>query len=420
MPTPLVDRHARREVEDALEDARVVVLSGARQVGKTTLVRRLVRERGGTYLTLDDPAVADAARDDPEGLVRDRTEPVVVDEVQRGGDALVRAVKRAVDDDPRPGRYLLTGSARFTTVPTVSESLAGRAALVDLWPFSQGELEGVVEGFLDRLFDDPGSLSEVPAPLPTDELRARLVAGGYPEAVARPAGRRRDRWFEGYLRTLVQRDVRELADVRRLDDLPRLLRLLAARTAQETDVADLAREAGLPRSTLQDYVPLLETVFLLTRSPAWSRNVTSKVVRRPKAYLTDTGLAAHLVGVEADGLGAPGVPHAGPLMETFVVGELRKQRTWARRRVDLHHFRDRSGPEVDVVAETPDGRVAAVEVKAGRTVRSADLAALRLLRDRVGGAFRAGVLLHGGDEAHRFGDRLLALPIPVLWRTPAG
>ena len=419
MALPLLDRHARREAEEALEDSRVVILSGARQVGKTTLVRRLVEQRGGTFLTLDDPAVADAAQIDPDGLVRDRSEPVVVDEVQRGGDALVRAVKRAVDDDPRPGRFLLTGSARFTTVPTISESLAGRAALVDLWPLSQGERGGVLEGFVDRLFDDPQSLADVDASLHPEELRALVVAGGYPEAVARPEGRRRDRWFDGYLQTLVQRDIRELADIRRLDDLPRLLRLVAARTAQELEVADLAAEAGLPRSTLQDYLPLLETVFLLTRSPAWSRNVTSKVVRRPKGYLTDSGLAAHLLGVDSDGLGAPAARHAGALVETFVVGELRKQRTWSRRRVELHHFRDRSGPEVDVVLETPDGRVAGVEVKAGRTVRSADLEALRLLRDRLGDAFTAGVLLHGGPDVHRFGDRLLALPIPTLWRTPA-
>lgn len=419
MDAPLFDRHARSEVDDALEDARVVVVSGARQVGKTTLVRRLVSERGGTYLTLDQPAVADAAREDPDGLVRDRMEPVVIDEVQRGGDDLVRAIKRAVDDEPRPGRFLLTGSARFTTVPGISESLAGRAALVDLWPLSQGERDGVLEGFLDRLFDDPDSLVEEGLSLPRQELFERVVAGGYPEATALPPGRRRDRWFDGYVRTLIQRDIRELADLRRLDDIPRLLRLLAARSAQELEVSDLATEAGLPRSTLQDYLPLLETVFLLSRSPAWSRNVTSKVVRRPKGYLTDSGLAAYLLGVDARGLLAPEARDRGALTETFVVGELRKQRTWARERVEVHHFRDRSGPEVDVVLETPRGRIAALEVKSGVTVRSSDLAALRLLRDRVGEAFVAGILLHAGDGVHRFGDRLLALPIPVLWRTPS-
>lgn len=408
-------RHVAARLDAALASARVVVLGGPRQAGKSTLGRAHVA-RNGTYTSLDQDRFLAPALADPEGFVTGFAEPLVIDEVQRGGDALVRAVKVAVDEDPRAGRFLLTGSTRFLTVPTLSESLAGRARLIDLWPFSQGELRATPERFLDRLLSGPAALRDGAAEaLERRDLFALVCRGGFPEVQRIEHSRDRDEWFDSYARTVTQRDVRDLTAARRLDELPRLLRLLAARTAQELVVAHLAADLALPRQTLHDYLPLLETVYLVQRLPAWSRNLTAKVSRHPKLHVTDTGLAASLLGVGADALSAPTATAAGPLLETFVVNELIKQRTWAETRAELHHFRDRGGQEVDVVVEARDGRVAGVEVKAARSVRQQDFRGLALLRDRLGDSFVQGVVLHIGDHPLSFGDRLTALPVSALW-----
>jgi len=287
---------------EALSDTRVVVVQGARQVGKTTLVTQVVDELGGRLVTLDDDVTRAAAQADPAGFLQQYPDGLLaIDEVQRV-PALVLALKVAVDRDPRPGRFLLTGSANVLRLPAMQDSLAGRAENVDLYGFSQGEIVGVRERFVDRLLAGEPLPGHTGALTRADYL-SRACAGGYPQALARPQGRRRSAWFDNYLRRIVERDAPDISGLQRLSELPLLLRLLAARNAGELNLAGLANDAGIPVRTLDPYLDLLETLFLVHRLPAWSTNLSQRVVSRPKIALHDTGLAARLLNVSATGAG---------------------------------------------------------------------------------------------------------------------
>lgn len=413
---PLIERHPLVLLAEALDDFRVVILNGARQSGKTTLLKQLHASRGGTFVTFDRPGDLEAGIRDPSGFVTGYPTPLLIDEVQRAGDPLIRAIKAEVDNDPRPGRYVLAGSTRFLTVPTLSESLAGRAHLVDLWPLSQDELEGRRERFIDLLFSEELAAREVQASsLDRADYFERVCAGGFPEVTKMTRARTRAAWFTDYVTTVTQRDIREFSRLRQATELPRLLSLIAARSGGELNVSRLAADAGLHDDTTRNYLPLLETVYLFHTIPAWSRNLTSKVKRRPKIYLTDSGLAAHLVGASPTALALPTSAAAGQLLETFVVNELAKQRTWSEVDVTLFHYRDRAGPEVDVVIEARDGRVAGIEIKAARDVRATDFRWLELFARKLGKQFVAGIVLYTGSRPLPFGDRLTALPVSTLW-----
>jgi predicted AAA+ superfamily ATPase len=394
-----------------------VVVSGARQAGKTTLVRQVLGGEG-TFVRLDDEASLQAARADPASMVRFGPTPRAFDEVQRAGDPLVRAIKTVVDDDPSPGQFLLDGSADFLTVPTISESLAGRAAFLELWPFTQGEMGGGPDGFIDVAFRSPGVLRTGAASdlSPLDYLD-RVVSGGFPEAVTLPPSAR-GTWFANYVRTVTQRDIAELTGARRADQLPKLLRLLAARTASEMIVSHIHQDAGLgSRDTTDDYIGFLGMTYLVQVLPAWSRNLTSKVKRHPKVHLCDTGLAAYLVGKRVEALARPTDPARGPLLETFAFNELRRQLAWSGVDAAAHHFRDRDGAEVDMIFEATDGRVVAVEVKASATVERNDFRWLELLRAKAGDDFVHGFVLYCGDRPLAFGDRLTAVPLSYVWQS---
>lgn len=408
----MLARSLTPRLRESLGDAPVTLLVGPRQAGKSTLAQQLVEEMHlDAYLTLDDGVTLAAAASDPDGFVAGLPRSVAIDEVQRA-PALLPAIKASVDRDRRPGRFLLTGSANVLLLPRVSESLAGRLEAHTLWPFSQGEIDQRESAFLERLFAGGSREPTAGADDPTSLLE-RIVRGGFPPAVER-TGRRRDAWLGSYVETVVQREVRDIANVDRLALLPRLVGLLAARTAGLLNVAELARSAGIPLTTLQRYLVLLEHVFLLVRIPAWHANLGKRLVRSPKAHLVDSGVAAHALGVSADRL-AQDPSLLGPLLESFVGMELVKQSSWAERSVRVHHFRTSAGREVDFVLEDRSGRVAAVEVKAGATVGPRDVAGLRLLADALGDRFVRGVVLYGGPAAVPFGERLAAWPIDVLW-----
>ena len=241
-----------------------------------------------------------------------------------------------------------------------------------------------------------------------------MIQGGYPEAVQRTEEDRRGAWFAAYISTILQRDVRDLARVDGLHALPNLLKLLAARASGLLNLADIGRDAGLPHTTLTRYLALLETVFLVHRLPAWSPNLGKRLVKAPKLHLVDTGLACHLIGADARRL-AEDRSLLGRILETFVVGELRKQLSWDDPRTSLYHFRTATGAEVDVLLEKADGSVAGVEVNAGATVSSSDFSALLDLRDQLGSRFKAGVVLYTGEELVPFGDKLWLVPLSALW-----
>src|SRR5699024_8471768 len=288
----MLERFLRTPLLEALADTPVVMLAGARQVGKSTLAQTTIAE--ATYFTLDDAATLAAAVVDPTGCVGRLPDRTIIDEIQRA-PALMLALKAAVDANRRPGRFLLTGSANVLTVPKVADSLAGRMEVLQLWPFSQGEILRQQETFLETLFSGKAFKGMAPD---EDELRSRIVAGGYPEAVARTSSRRRNAWFNSYLSTIVQRDIRDLANITGLHELPRLLRFLAERSSTLLNMAGLAREAAIPQSTLSRYLTLCEATFLLRYLPAWSTSGTKRLTRAPKPFRTDTGLMASLLGID--------------------------------------------------------------------------------------------------------------------------
>jgi predicted AAA+ superfamily ATPase len=408
-----VPRRAQQLVIEALADTRVVTLNGARQAGKSTLARVAARKYPDTVVRLlDDPATLRAARDDPAGFV-ERDGLMVIDEIQLAPE-LFRSIKVAVDTDPRPGQFLLTGSAQILALRDLPDALPGRMEIVELWPFSQGELEQSSDAFVDAAFAHGPDLSRASALRKRDYLE-RVVRGGYPEAIRRSA-RRRAAFFDSYLTSLTERDVRELATIERRGDLRRLLALLAGRSGGLLVLATLASESGVPRTTLNRYLELLSAVFLIKQIPAWSTGRTQRATGTPKLVFIDTGIASYLIGQDSTRLGEPDGA-AGPMIETFVLMELARQLTWSQERARLYHYRTKDGVEVDAVLETPDGRIVAIEVKAGATVRSEDLAGLRHLRERLGSRMVAGYVLYTGQQTLPFGDRLRALPIDALWNT---
>ncbi len=403
-------------LDAALADTPVVLLHGARQTGKTTLVQRLAAARpGARYYTFDDAAVLAAATGDPPGFLADADDLVILDEVQKAPE-LLSAIKLLVDRDRRPGRFLLTGSAHVLMLPKLSESLAGRMEILTLWPFSQGEIEGVTEGFVDAVFAD--SLPRLPEASGAARIVDRVVRGGFPEAAARDAADRRSAWFAAYLTTILQRDVRELANINGLTAMPRLLSLLAARTAGTMNKSGLSRDTGFAYTTLDRYLALLETTFLLQPLPAWSANLGKRLTRAPKLHLCDSGLVTHLIGATAERLMSEPTLLGSPL-ESFVAMELRKQATWSKTQADIFHFRTSDRKEVDIVLEDRAGRVVAIEVKASATFGRKDVAGLRFLADALGDRFRRGILLYNGESVVPLGSSLHALPINALWALDA-
>jgi hypothetical protein len=404
-------RHIEPVVRAALADTPVVFLNGARQTGKSTLAGSLARETGARYVTLDEPSVLASAVTDPLGLLAALGPRAVIDEAQRA-PTLFRAVKLSVDADRRPGRFLLTGSANVLRLPRLAEELVGRMEVITLSPLSRGELLGRRDVLVDALFaEGPPVLGEASA----GDLTEAVLAGGFPEAVARASEKRLDAWLASYVLTLLQRDVRDLSQVEALAEFPRILKLLASRVGGLFNVSDLSRSAGVPASTLKRYLGLLEATFLLQPLPAWASNRGKRLIKSPKVYLIDSGLAAHLSGQSAEGARSDPVAF-GHLLEQFVVGELRKQASWAERRVSLHYYRTVGGREVDVVLEDARGRVVGVEVKATASVEAGAFAGLRALAEDAGDRFVRGCVLYGGEQFLPFGERLLAMPVSALWR----
>ena len=412
--TALYPRYVEPRLTEALADSPVVLIHGPRQCGKTTLALMVGEPRGYTYISFDDGVARGAALADPAGFVGDLPERVTLDEVQRV-PALFAAMKTAVDRKRVAGRFLLTGSANVLLVPKLADSLAGRMQIQRLHPLAQCELARRAPGFLDALFD--GGFRTRRTERLAGQLAERIAAGGYPAALARPAGRRRAAWYRDYLDALVQRDVRDLARISSLDALPRLLASAAAQSARLLNVTDLAGPFQLSRPTIRDYVTLLERVFLLETLPPWHSTRLGRLVKTPKLHLGDTGLACALLGVDAAALAADRAL-LGQLLETFVLQELRRQASWYDEPLAFFHYRDRDGAEVDIVIERGARALVGVEVKAAATVTSADFRGLRKLKEAAGKRFAGGVVLYDGETSASFGDGLRAVPLRALWETP--
>ena len=407
-------RHIHALLTEALADTPVVLLNGARQTGKSTLVQALASSEKRRYLTLDDRLVLAAAKADPTGFIAGLSGSVAIDEIQRAPE-LFLDIKAAVDRDRTPGRFLLTGSANVLLLPTLADSLAGRMEILNLWPLSGGELaHDAAFNRADWLFD--GKLDAMPMP-PCDRqtLVEIFLRGGFPEAAARSSAKRRAAWFDSYLQTILQRDMRELANLEQLTEVPHLLQLLATRSASLLNQAELARASRLTQTTLKRYLSLLETLFLVVRIPAWARNPGKRLVKSPKVFLPDTGLLAWLLDFSADKLATlPGLP--GNLVETFVACELLKHLAFSEKGLSLWHYRTQTDIEVDFVLEDRMGKLVGIEVKASASVDGADFKGLRHLQETEGAAFSRGIVLHAGRETVAFSDRLFAVPLSLWWR----
>lgn len=398
---------------EALLDTRVVLVNGARQCGKSTLVARLGVERGAEWRSLDRAATRNAASYDPTEFVAE-ADPLVIDEVQRVPELLL-AIKESVDRDPRPGRFLLTGSARVLGLRGLSDALPGRMETIELWPLSQGEIEEKPDRFVDAAFQLGPQLHHVSSESRNGYIE-RLVRGGFPEAVARES-RRRERFLDSYVSDLINRDVIQLSEIERGPEMRTLTRLVAARSGQLLVPGALANDLGLPQPTVKRYLGLLEEVFLIKRIPAWSRNLSSRAIGTPKVAMVDSAVAANLLGLDAASLRQPAGP-LGPLLEGFVAMELARQLTWSEQRAELYHYRTKDQVEVDIVLENRRGQVVAIDVKAASTVKAEDFRGLRHLSDRLGDDLQVGIVLYTGQETLPFGPRFRAVPISALWETP--
>jgi uncharacterized protein len=417
--TTIRPRRATEVAMRRLDAARGIVVNGPRQSGKSELLRILHERRGGTLMTLDRAAHLRLARTDPTGFVQDRTKPLMIDEVQRGGDPLVLALKLMLDESQDKGQAVVAGSTRFLTEPRLSESLAGRVRFVDLWPFTQGEIEGLENSgdrMIDRLFEPTTNFALVKSPiLSRRDVFGRVCIGGFPESVAATSARDRAEFFADYVRTVSQRDITEMGRLAERVELGTVLRLLAERTASLLNAATLSKAAGISDDSMRRYLPLVETIFLSYRLPPFAGSTAARVRRHPKMHLTDSGLAAFLLGLNADRLMEPDATMSGTLLESFVFMELVKQTTWSEELVHLSHYRDDKDREVDIVVESQSGRVAGIEVKAAIDVDERDFKHLAYLREKLGSRFTNGIVLHCGTEVLQWGDRLVSLPISALW-----
>lgn len=402
-------RFAERQVREALSDTPVVLLVGPRRAGKTTLARKM-QGAGRTYLTLDNQTTREAAQIDPVGFIRG-LDHAIIDEVQRAPE-LFLAIKKTVDEDYRPGRFLLTGSANVMTLPRVADSLAGRIETIRMLPLARSEITGQAPTFLKRLF--AGGLKSARKETVGDDLVRVALAGGFPEAIARESERRRQAWARSWLKSVLTRDLRDIAEINRLSELPKFVRLLAEHSGRLVNYSQIGSSIDVSYKTGQRYVSLLEQVFLITAVQPWYTNVLKRIARTPKLHFLDCGLLAAARGLTFDRVKSDRGKF-GPLLESFVFSEILKLMAASDLQLTPYHFRDQQMREVDIVLERDDGMIAGVEIKATASVDSSDFAGLRVLAKACRERFAYGAILYDSADFVPFDDKLGAAPLSCLW-----
>lgn len=419
-----VERHVTRRIEPVIRsrmlDEPVVALQGPRAVGKTTLLRAVAQASSSTVLDLDDPATRAAVEADPVTFVSGPG-PVFIDEYQHV-PMILDAIKAELNRDGSPGRFVISGSTRHDALPRAAQALTGRLHLMDILPLAQGEIDGTPDTLVARLFAAPASTVDArPSTTTREQYIARVTDGGFPPALRRASPGARSRWFDDYLALCLERDVAELARIQQKAALPKLLARLSGQTAQMLNIASAGEASGLKARTAENYTKLLEALFLVQRLPAWGATLRARAVAMPKLHVIDAGLAAHLLRLTPEKLArrdATAMQEFGHLLETFVVAEVVKQLSWMDDIAGLGHWRTHDGAEVDLIVERRDGTLVAIEVKAATRVTTKDLTGLRAIRDALGDAFVAGVVLNTGPQAYRADDRIQVLPIDRLWTAP--
>ncbi|MHB8416222.1 MAG: ATP-binding protein [Acidiferrobacteraceae bacterium] len=394
-----------------MADTPALLIHGPRQCGKTTLARMLGKHYA--YYSFDDRDLLAAAGRDPVGFVERLPARVILDEIQHVPE-LFAELKQAIDQQRQPGRFVLTGSANVLLLPRLSDSLAGRMEILPLYPLAQSELARKPPGFLDQVFS--GKLAAYHTERLGKNLVTRIVAGGFPEPVQRTTAARRRAWYDSYIETLIQRDIRELSHIQHGDIIPKLLRLLANHTGQLLNVSEMAKAFQLSRHTIDGYVALLRQVFLVDFLSPWFSNRNKRLIRTPKIHLLDTGLACALMQLSQPQLEQQPTGF-GQVLESFVYGELRKQASWRPESITFHYYRDKDQYEVDMVMEDSTGRFVGIEVKAAASIAESDFRGLRRFQRQIGKRFVAGVVLYDGRQVLSFGEDLFAAPLSVLWAT---
>ena len=408
----MYNRFILQPIREALEDTSVIVINGARQTGKSTLCHQLIDSQviNARMVTFDDPTTLAAAQSDPLGFLEELGDQVILDEIQRAPD-LYLSIKKLVDMDRKGKRFILTGSADVMTLPKVADSLAGRIEILNLWPLSQGELTNTIPAFLSALTSQESKFKREPTPW--RDLVHHIAVGGYPEANAREKESRRSKWFESYLLAVMQKDIRDIAKIEGLTQIPNVLQLISTRVGSTINMSDIARLSGIKNTTLQRYTSLLEKVFLIVKVPAWTPNAEGQFVKSPKIYLNDTGLLCHLRGENEESL-LVDKSMAGAFMENYVVMEIIKQLSWSDQFLQVYHFSMHKGAEVVIVLEDRKKQLYGIEIKAASTLKEKDFKGLQRLSKLAKNKFKKGIVLYTGQEVLKFGDNLLAVPISNL------
>lgn len=402
--------------EEILSDTPVLVVSGARQVGKSTLVKQLLEGRNARLLNLDDSTNLTAAQSDPDGFIQQFPDGILaIDEVQRAPE-LFRAIKNSLELDRRPGRFIVTGSSNLVSLHGGEESLAGRAETLRLHGFSQGEITGREEDFANFAWNlNPESIPDTPSDYSRPDYLELITRSGFPE-IAHATQRRRDRWVDAYVERVISKDASELYGLHYPDRLRDMLDLITSQGSSEFVATQVGRRLNIPERSVPTYLEALTSVFLVESLPGWGRNLGKRAVSRGKVFAQDSGLATSLAGLSPDALDEQiSSPVTGGLLESFVAAELLKQRTWSNISYRMFHFRSSTGKEVDLVLEDRSRRIIGIEVKAAVSIGTNDFTGLKHLRELAGEHFVAGIILHAGREILPMGDRLWAMPISTLW-----
>ena len=406
-------RFIKPRLLEACKDTPLLLLKGARQVGKSTLMQELISSFKGHALSFDDPNILTSAKTDPAGFISQLQTPVLLDEVQRAPEVIL-PLKLRVDKDRTPGQFLLTGSADFHTLPTIAESMAGRMEIRTLWPLSQGEINKKQETFLERAFQKNWP-QHIP-PLLKEELYSKILKGGYPEVLERNSAERRALWFDSYLEALIQKDIKAISAIEGIESIPNLLMLLASRSANLVNAADIARVLGLNQSSVKRYISLLQAVFIIYKLKPWFSNINTRLAKAPKVYFLDSGLLAHLLRLPLK-VGPLPPPYFGQVLENFVVSEILKQCSWQEKKIDAFHFRTQSGIKVDLVLQNREGQLVGIEVKSSSTLSQKDFKGLLSFKEIAKDKFCSGILLYTGESIVPFGENLWAVPIQALWES---
>lgn len=405
----MYSRFAKTRIQESLTDARVVLIAGPRQSGKTTLAEDIATA-DTPFLTLDDATVLQSALDDPVGFIRG-LDRAVVDEIQRAPDLLL-SIKKSVDDHTTPGSFLLTGSANLMTIPTVADSLAGRMEVVRLLPLSQAELIGNRSDFIDRAFSAKKPFAD--HIIVGDRLIDIVLSGGYPQALERKKWARKQDWYHSYVDAIVQRDVRDVAQLEQLTLMPKLLSALAEHSGKLVNYAGIGSAIGLNHVTTRKYANVFENIYLVQTLQPWFSNRLNRLVKSPKLHFLDSGLLAAMLDVSPEVIAKEKTPF-GPILETFVLGELQKIATWSDQRCMFSHYRDKDKNEVDIVLENRRGEIIGIDVKSSATVSPSDFAGMRKLAKACGNQFVQGIVLYDHDQVVPFADDMFAAPLSCLW-----